>query len=258
MASASGSTSLVETFDALSMEPQPAEASAPCGGTCPICLEEFDLVDMAMVPGCEHVYCVYCIIQWSTTRDPCSCPQCKRKFDTILCFRQLDGTVTDHLHQEGLCLLRRANWYQAKLKKIEQEAPLRRSGTMVHEDDYYYGYDEDDIDEVEDYYFSSAAGHARIVLGNRRFGRSGYISAGHNYAQPVERRSKKGKEKKVTPETRGSNQNPQGNSSSQGSASGSSSAVGGQENSVKIAKSSSGGGRRSRRKAKRGSVVGWE
>lgn len=42
----------------------------------------------------------------------------------------------------------------------------------------------EDDEEVEAFYFSSAAGSARI-LGNRRFGENGYISAGRMQARPV-------------------------------------------------------------------------
>jgi hypothetical protein len=33
-------------------------------------------------------------------------------------------------------------------------------------------------EEIEQYYFSSAAGRARVVLGNRRWGEGGYMRAG--------------------------------------------------------------------------------
>lgn len=33
-------------------------------------------------------------------------------------------------------------------------------------------------EEIESYYFSSAAGRARVVLGNRRWGEGGYMRAG--------------------------------------------------------------------------------
>jgi hypothetical protein len=51
----------------------------------------------------------------------------------------------------------------------------------------YRRYEEEfeDDEEVEAYYFSSAAGRARI-LGNRRFGENGYISSGRMQARPVQ------------------------------------------------------------------------
>ena len=52
--------------------------------------------------------------------------------------------------------------------------------------DYGRFYDEyDDDEEVEAYYFSSAAGRARITLGNRRWGENGYVSSGRMHARPV-------------------------------------------------------------------------
>lgn len=43
----------------------------------------------------------------------------------------------------------------------------------------------DDDEAVEDYYFSAAAGRARITLGNRRFGENGFVSSGRSYARPA-------------------------------------------------------------------------
>lgn len=48
--------------------------------------------------------------------------------------------------------------------------------------------DEDEYDEEEElekFYFSSAAGRARVVLGNRRLGENGYMRAGRMYARPA-------------------------------------------------------------------------
>lgn len=52
--------------------------------------------------------------------------------------------------------------------------------------DYGRFYDEyDDDEEVENYYFSAAAGRARIILGNRRWGENGFVSSGRMQARPV-------------------------------------------------------------------------
>lgn len=57
--------------------------------------------------------------------------------------------------------------------------------------DYSNYYDEyDDDEEVEDFYFSSAAGRARIVLGNRRWGENGYVASGRQQGRPVQRAPK--------------------------------------------------------------------
>ena len=40
--------------------------------------------------------------------------------------------------------------------------------------------------QVEAYYMSSAAGHARVVFGNRRWGNSGYVAGGRQVARPTQ------------------------------------------------------------------------
>lgn len=40
--------------------------------------------------------------------------------------------------------------------------------------------------QVEAYYMSSAAGHARVVFGNRRWGNSGYVAGGRQVARPAQ------------------------------------------------------------------------
>ena len=44
--------------------------------------------------------------------------------------------------------------------------------------------------QVEAHYFSGAAGHARITLGNRRWGENGYVAAGRLRARPVQNKPK--------------------------------------------------------------------
>ena len=58
----------------------------------------------------------------------------------------------------------------------------RAAGDWSDYSRYFEEYDEDE--EVENYYFSAAAGRARIVLGNRRWGENGYVSAGRQHARP--------------------------------------------------------------------------
>jgi hypothetical protein len=61
-------------------------------------------------------------------------------------------------------------------------------GSVIDESDYldYSRYYEeyDDDEQVEDYYFSSAAGRARVVIGNRRHGPNGFLSSGRIQARP--------------------------------------------------------------------------
>ena len=46
--------------------------------------------------------------------------------------------------------------------------------------------------QVEAHYFSAAAGHARITLGNRRWGENGYVASGRQRARPVQNDKPKG------------------------------------------------------------------
>ena len=46
--------------------------------------------------------------------------------------------------------------------------------------------------QVEAHYFSAAAGHARITLGNRRWGENGYVASGRQRARPVQNNKPKG------------------------------------------------------------------
>ncbi|CAD7698658.1 unnamed protein product [Ostreobium quekettii] len=159
-----------------------ASCECPTEGSCPICLQPIALVDLATVKDCGHAYCVYCILEWASVKEPATCPQCKREFSVLCCLRELDGTVTDGLHEESVCMLQRALWVQRRpaVEGADSSAPQGRQGPDdVFDDDYTY-----EVDDTEDYYFSNAAGSARIVLGNRRFGKNGYMRAGRVYAQP--------------------------------------------------------------------------
>lgn len=51
------------------------------------------------------------------------------------------------------------------------------------DDDYYCT---NEIDDTEDFYFSRAAGSARIVLTNRKFGKNGFIRSGRVFAQSTQ------------------------------------------------------------------------
>ena len=62
--------------------------------------------------------------------------------------------------------------------------PAGRGGDGDWSDYSRYFEEYDDDEEVENYYFSAAAGRARIVLGNRRWGENGYVSSGRQHARP--------------------------------------------------------------------------
>ncbi|KAK9836455.1 hypothetical protein WJX74_000881 [Apatococcus lobatus] len=176
--------------------------------TCAICLEQMKLADTAIIKGCEHSYCATCILSWKVVKEQAGCPQCKAPFSTLFTYRSLDGTLHDFPQEESVCLLARAQWFAAHLKEAEKgkqamaevlgqqpSSETRRGGGDWNDySRYFEEYDEDE--EVENYYFSAAAGRARIVLGNRRWGENGYVSAGRQHARPrVNQSTSKGKGK---------------------------------------------------------------
>ena len=72
--------------------------------TCAICLHSINLPDMAMVKGCDHLYCACCILQWTLHKSEasCVCPTCKRPFSYLLTYRALDGTLNDFPMEESV------------------------------------------------------------------------------------------------------------------------------------------------------------
>lgn len=196
-----GNTSLVSKADASHPSLDVESSYGPDDMTCAICLEQIQLENTAYVKGCEHAYCAKCILQWADLRDNCSCPQCKKPFSRLLTYRTLDGTMSDFPVEESVCLLKRATWIQEQLKTAEKGKAVASSDAFYAADtsdpvtdwqDYSNFYDEyDDDEEVEDFYFSSAAGRARIVLGNRRWGENGYVASGRQQGRPVQRTASK-------------------------------------------------------------------
>ncbi|PNH04861.1 hypothetical protein TSOC_008946 [Tetrabaena socialis] len=188
-----------------------AQAALDDGGDlCAICLNAIELEDLAIIKspparaaaavadpqGCEHAYCVNCILQWAACKEAAWCPQCKHPFNYLYCHRQLDGTLSDAPVEESVCLLKRATWFVEHVKTLEKGKAV--SGAMAAADDevqpewadpYYFQDEEDDgyddEEEIEKYYFSSAAGAARVVLGNRRMGENGFMRSGRLYARPA-------------------------------------------------------------------------
>ncbi|KAK9905509.1 hypothetical protein WJX75_001177 [Coccomyxa subellipsoidea] len=167
--------------------------------TCAICLDQIAVEDICVVKGCEHVYCGNCILAWAIQKEPVWCPQCKAPFATVLTYRKLDGSLSDFPVEESVCLLKRAHWFESHMKEFEKgKAAVNfvapdlviddaRDWVDWREDSADYSRFEEqyeDDEEVEAFYFSSAAGRARIV-GNRRFGENGFIASGRMQARPV-------------------------------------------------------------------------
>ncbi|KAJ8621176.1 hypothetical protein MRB53_029705 [Persea americana] len=144
-------------------------------GICAICLDKIPLQETALVKGCEHAYCVTCILIWATYNQNPSCPQCKHPFQFLNVHRSLDGSIHDYMFEESVCLLVRAQWFVPLPLGVQEE---------VYEDqeaNYQYEFEEDDDDLDESYYSSSSS----IRIGNRRWGDNGYVRAGHKEARPV-------------------------------------------------------------------------
>ncbi|KAI9195197.1 hypothetical protein LWI28_012619 [Acer negundo] len=145
------------------------------GGVCAICLNKIVLEETALVKGCEHAYCVTCILRWASYIEKPSCPQCKHPFEFLNVHRSIDGSIKDYMFEESVCLLLRAPWFKPLIVEDHE---------VVYDDqeDYYpYEDEEDDLDEV--YFQRSSSLH----IGNRRWGDNGYVRAGRQEARPVYR-----------------------------------------------------------------------
>ncbi|KAL6616717.1 hypothetical protein ACP70R_038987 [Stipagrostis hirtigluma subsp. patula] len=153
-------------------------AAADCG-VCAICLDKIALQETALVKGCDHAYCVTCILRWASYKQTPMCPQCKHPFEFLSVHRSLDGCIHDYLFEESVCLLLRAAWFEPLIVEAHEEA--------LEEEEFYHHYqyedEEDDLDE-ESYYMSRSPS---IRIGNRRWGDNGYIRGGRREARPVHR-----------------------------------------------------------------------
>lgn len=144
-------------------------------GVCAICLNKIVLQETALVKGCEHGYCVTCILRWASCKKEPTCPQCKHPFEFLHIHRALDGSIHDYMFEESVCLLLRAAWFKP-LVEVEKEE-------MFEVEEYEYDDEEDDLDEV---YLGSSPS---LRIGNRRWGDNGYVRAGRQEARPIVRPS---------------------------------------------------------------------
>lgn len=162
---------------------------------CAICLCEPDALDVAFVKACLHRFCAPCVARWarfcsaknaragvgSSDGSEATCPCCKTPFDSVLVYRALDGeaSLDGEMIEESLCLLQRAEWVVERRARWEDDAAFAARDDVdddhAHDDDYL------DDDEIA---FSGR--RKTLVLGNRRFGRGGYISnSGRVFARPT-------------------------------------------------------------------------
>uniref|UniRef100_A0A0E0N7R2 RING-type domain-containing protein n=2 Tax=Oryza rufipogon TaxID=4529 RepID=A0A0E0N7R2_ORYRU len=134
-------------------------------GVCAICLDKIALQETALVKGCDHAYCVTCILRWASYKQTPQCPH-----------------IHDYMFEESVCLLLRATWFEPLIVEAHEEA--------LDEEELYHIYQcddgvEDDLDE-EAYYMSRSPS---IRIGNRRWGDNGYVRGGRKEARPVSRQS---------------------------------------------------------------------
>ncbi|CAK8565348.1 unnamed protein product [Lathyrus sativus] len=154
------------------------------GGICAICLEVIVLQETALVKGCEHAYCVTCILHWATYSKKVTCPQCKHPFEFLAVHRTLDGSIQDYMFDESVCLLLRAKWFKPL---IVEECAVVDEDIYQEIEDYYNQYEEADVDLDDDEAYYGAS--ANVRLGNRRWGDNGFVRAGRQEARPVNRPS---------------------------------------------------------------------
>ncbi|XWS71254.1 hypothetical protein CRYUN_Cryun03dG0122800 [Craigia yunnanensis] len=146
------------------------------GGICAICLDKIVLQETALIKGCEHAYCVTCILGWATYNQMPTCPQCKHPFEFLNVHRSLDGRIHDYMFEESVCLLLRATWFKPLLVEDQEE---------VYDDlEGYYYYPHEDEDEEDEFHYTSSPS---LRIGNRRWGDSGYVRSGRQEARPVQR-----------------------------------------------------------------------
>lgn len=92
-----------------------------------------------------------------------------------------------------MVLLKRARWFEDSMRSSEQTSALLDDSRAADDTAWHDFADEYDLaedEEIEAFYFSSAAGRARVTLGNRRFGEGGYIAGGRRQARPTQRQGK--------------------------------------------------------------------
>ncbi|CAN1170444.1 hypothetical protein LINPERHAP2_LOCUS29003 [Linum perenne] len=153
------------------------------GGNCAICLDKIVLEETSLIKGCEHAYCVTCILRWAMYSKNQNCPQCKHPFESLHVHRSLDGSIHDYMFEESVCLLLRASWFQPLVVETPSTVYDDPDEFFPYEYEYGYGY-EDEEDDLDDAYYSSSS---VIRIGNRRWGDNGYVRAGRQEARPVNR-----------------------------------------------------------------------
>ncbi|XP_031402400.1 uncharacterized protein LOC116211981 isoform X1 [Punica granatum] len=181
---------LVGYFEDLSVQDlEDEQSSVRCGKhgeVCAICLDKIELEETALIKGCEHAYCVTCILRWATYKEKPTCPQCKHPLEFLNVHRSLDGSLHDYMLEESVCLLLRAMWFNPLVVEDYGNMYDDLEDYIPYEDetfyDYDYSYEDDDGNLDEDDYFNVSPG---LRIGNRRWGENGYVRAGRQEARPI-------------------------------------------------------------------------
>ncbi|KAL0843002.1 hypothetical protein Bca101_016247 [Brassica carinata] len=158
------------------------------GGCCAICLDTIPLQETAMVKGCEHAYCVTCILRWASYKENPTCPQCKHPFDFLSLHRALDGSVEDFMFEESVCLLLRASWF-LPLEAVDRVSYNGNDNNYDFDIPPEYippEYEEEDEDDLEEFYLHGS----NLRLGNRRWGDNGFVRSGRQEARPAQAQHK--------------------------------------------------------------------
>ncbi len=172
------------------------DADDASGRECAICLAIPDVLDVARVDACLHAFHARCLARWATFTSPGTktrCPVCKVPFAHALTRRGLDGTPRASFREEPMCLLVRARWCGDA--DGAEEDPGEESESDADADDA----DADAADAAE---ALAMRRRGRLVIGNRRFGRGGFVSGGgRRFARPIVGREGKGARREEAPKT---------------------------------------------------------
>lgn len=164
--------------------------------TCTICVDTCDPSMRAIIPACDHTFCLSCLLSWASVR--AVCPNCKSPFSNLLVHRDLTGAIAPGPATatgeppwilESLPLLRRATWVHLRevmppLHDAQSlfTLPSYRTEPHVTASSAPHYLNEEVEDELENQFWEEEEMQYRQlsgrVMSNRRYGSNGYISAG--------------------------------------------------------------------------------
>lgn len=78
---------------------------------CAVCLQDIVRREMALVPGCDHAFCVSCVLRWSKQRQ--RCPLCLGTFTRLWTYRLPSGAYDEFLIEQTLSALHGAWWAES-------------------------------------------------------------------------------------------------------------------------------------------------